>query len=191
MGNETGQPQQRARGPSSEQAGSVTSDEMVIMGRVAAPFGIKGWLRVTPYTHSPEDLLAYSELWLRVPGGEWRKCAISEAKVQSRSMLMALKGVTDRTDAEVYCRMEVAVPRSHLPPLGQDEYYWRDLLGMAVFTTDGVDLGKVEQIVETGANDVLVVRGERDRWIPFLLDHYVVSINLSDRKITVDWDPEF
>lgn len=174
-----------------QRSDSVNDDEMVILGRIASPFGIKGWLRLTPYTASPEDLLDYSELWMRDLQQGWIPCPISDAKLQNRSLLVALEGIEDRTAAELICRREVAVPASSLPDLEADEFYWRDLLGMSVLTPDGAELGQVYQIVETGANDVLVVLGEKEHWIPFLMDRYIRSVNLSERTIIADWDPEF
>lgn len=166
-------------------------EDLIVLGRVAGAFGIKGWLRITPFTRSAEDLLNYSSFWFETSNGHWQSYNVRNARVQNRSLLIEIEHLTDRTAAEGFARYQIAVSEDWLPPLEPDEYYWRDLFGMNVYTTTGVSLGQVAQIVETGANDVLVVRGERDRWIPFLLDHFISAIDMTNKRITVDWDPDF
>jgi 16S rRNA processing protein RimM len=101
-----------------------------------------------------------------------------------------LAGLEDRDAALRLKGLQIAVPRAALPPTQSNEYYWTDLLGMQVVTVQGVSLGTVDQMMETGANDVMVVAGERERLIPFIGD-VVKTVDLAARLITVDWDPEF
>jgi 16S rRNA processing protein RimM len=86
---------------------------------------------------------------------------------------------------------DIALYRQQLPELEAGDYYWSDLIGLRVLNLDGVDLGQVERLIETGANDVLVLQGERERLIPYLKDQVIKQINLDDKVIQVDWDPEF
>ena len=105
--------------------------------------------------------------------------------------VVILEGIADRDAAEALPGVEVAVWRDGLPALAEGEFYWSDLVGLTVATTEGVDLGVVDRMMETGANDVLVVKGERERLIPFLMDDVVRQVDLEAGHMEVDWDPEF
>jgi 16S rRNA processing protein RimM len=160
------------------------------MGRVLAPYGVRGWLKVRPETEQPESLLSYRTWRLAAESG-WRDYRLAEGRVHGGSILVArLEGVVDRDQAARLQNMPIAVPRSALPPAPEGEYYWADLIGLAVVNREGVELGVVDEMFATGANDVLVVRGDRERLIPFI-ESVVVEVDLRGSRLTVDWGAEY
>ncbi|MEF8794484.1 ribosome maturation factor RimM [Thiohalorhabdus sp.] len=164
----------------------------VVVGRIHGLFGVQGWLRLFSYLERPPDLLGFDRLWLVTQEGrEARRVLDTERK--GLRLVARLEGVGDRESARTLLGTEVQVPRSALPEAGEDEegFLWADLLGLDVETVEGVPLGSVTSLVDTGANDVLVVSGEdRERLIPFLGD-YVPEVDLERGIIRVDWDPDF
>ena len=162
----------------------------VVMGRVAAPHGVRGWFRVQSYGKSLDGLSACSHWWLG-KADEYRKWLVAEWQVHGNALVARLDGVTDRTTAESLRGMEVAIPREQLPAAGDNEYYWTDLIGLQVTSVTGEKLGKVEAILETGANDVLVVRDEnRERLIPFVAA-VLREVCLPEGRMVVDWEADY
>ncbi|CAG0983072.1 Ribosome maturation factor RimM [Methylophilaceae bacterium] len=162
---------------------------MVIMGRIVAPYGIYGWLKIQPDTEMLDGLLDYPEWWLGREN-QWQKYEVETARVHSDTLLVKLKGVSDRDAAFALKGKQVAVPRDQLPELDENEYYWSDLIGLQVSNLQEVDFGRIIDVFETGANDVLVVKGERERLIPFI-GQVVLDVDLDARTMRVDWDAEF
>jgi 16S rRNA processing protein RimM len=121
----------------------------------------------------------------------WQEFAVEASRVQSNGIVVRLEGCRDRESAVALRHAMVAVPRSALPEPEAGEYYWHALIGLTVMTTDGVELGHVDHLFETGANDVLVVQGDRERLIPWIQDQVVQRIDLTDGRMIVDWDPSF
>ncbi|MDX1496068.1 MAG: ribosome maturation factor RimM [Salinisphaeraceae bacterium] len=170
-------------------------DKRVALGRIGAPHGIKGWLRVFSDTWPPEEILSY-ERWFLECRNEWKTFEVVQARPQGKALIVQLQDeqgrlIEDRDQAAMLRNSTIAVWRSELPELEDDEIYWADLIGLNVETIEGVALGKVHTMMETGANDVLVVRGDRERLIPFVRDIVVKEIDLSRSLVRVDWDPEF
>jgi len=162
----------------------------VPLGRVGGPYGVRGWVRIVSGTQPPEQILEYSP-WLLERNGEWRPFEVVSGRVHGKGLVVQLAGCSDRDLAATLTGAEIAVPRTALAELTADEYYWADLVGLAVVTTEGIDLGTVDHLIETGANDVLVVRGDRERLIPFTPGHAVVEVDMAQRRLTVAWDPAF
>jgi len=161
-----------------------------MMGRVLAPFGIRGWLKVRSETDEPQALLSYRTWRLETAQG-WRDYQVEEGRAHGGSGLIAkLEGVDDRDRAAELRNSAITVARSALPPAGEGEYYWADLIGLSVTNREGVPLGVVEEIFATGANDVLVVRGERERLIPFV-QAVVVTVDLAAARLEVDWGADY
>ena len=155
------------------------------MGRILAPYGVRGWIKVRPQTESTDGLLGYRTWWLGKQG-EWNSYQLLEGRVHGTDVVARLEGVADRDRAAQLRGCEVAVPRSELPPAPEGEYYWADLIGLEVVNREGVRLGQVAEVFATGANDVLVVRGERERLIPFV-EAVVVDVDLEGALLTLDW----
>ncbi|MGQ9685192.1 MAG: ribosome maturation factor RimM [Thiobacillaceae bacterium] len=166
-----------------------TTDELVVMGRIAAPYGVKGWVKVQPYTEYLDSLLDYP-VWRLGSSGAWRSYRVLDGRPHGRFLLAELEGVGDRDVAERLRGMDVAVARDELPEPGEDEYYWDDLIGLEVVNVSGLSLGRVEGLLETGAHDVLRVVGERERLIPFTAP-IVLEVDPSARRIRVDWEAEY
>ena len=158
---------------------------MVVMGRIRAPHGLKGWIKVQPFTQETGGLLDYPEWWLGREG-EWQQHRVLESAVHGSMVVARLDGVTDRDGAAGLKGKDIAVPRAAMPESGDGEFYWSDLLGMEVRNRDETRLGIVARILETGANSVLVVQGEREYLVPFIHD-VIVNVDLQARQLVVDW----
>jgi 16S rRNA processing protein RimM len=160
------------------------------MGRIAAPYGVRGWVRVVTFTEAPANLLAYSPWYLKREGG-WQAVELLDGREHGKGLVAQLAGCDDRDKAAALSGSEIGVYRSQLPVPDSDEYYWSDLVGMQVFTTRDVLLGVVDHLIETGANDVLVIQGERECLVPFVRDQVIKSVDIAAGVIRVDWDPDF
>ena len=159
------------------------------MGRIAAPYAVRGWIKVQPFTEYLDSLLDYPVWRLGKPTG-WQEYRVLEARVHSNHLIAQLEGVNDRSQAEALQGLEIAVARDELPEAEEDEYYWDDLIGLDVVNLDGVNLGKVTGLLETGAHDVLEVEGDKKRLIPFT-EPIVVEVDLKTGRIQVDWGADY
>lgn len=162
---------------------------MVVMGRIAAPYGVQGWLNVQPDTVHPDGLCSYPVWWVETREG-WKPFHLAEARTHGNHLVARLEGIGDRDAALRLKGTLVAIPRAELPEPDENEYYWADLVGLDVINTEGVALGKIASLLETGANDVMVVTGSREHLIPFI-EPVVVEVNLAGKRMVVDWDPQF
>ncbi len=164
----------------------------ITVGKTGAPYGVRGWVKVQSFTESAENLLDY-EPWYVESGDSsaWVEAAVVEAKIHGKGIIAKFEGCDDRDAALQMGGLEIAIQRDQLPKPEAGEYYWIDLEGLEVKTLDDVLLGKVDHIEATGANDVLVVKGERERLIPYVLDHIVHEVDLDAGFMRVDWDPDF
>ncbi|MCD6005953.1 ribosome maturation factor RimM [Vreelandella alkaliphila] len=175
---------------------SHTDDAHVVLGKLTSPHGIKGWLKVYSYTNPIDSIMEYPEWWVR-QGESLTRMTVIQGRRQGKGLVVQLKGVDDRTAAEALAQTDILMPKEVLPTLSDDEYYWHELEGLTVFTQSGERLGQVSYLFETGANDVIVVRGDndaidkRERLLPFLPDDVIVEISLEDGRMVVNWDPEF
>lgn len=159
------------------------------MGRVTGPFGVVGWVKIHPYTETSGSLTRYHTWWMG-KAEPYAEHAVTEAKVHGAEVVAKLEGIDDRDAAAMLKGMLVAVPRAELPRPKKDEYYWTDLIGLSVVNAEGVEFGTVKELLETGANDVLVVQGERERLIPFIRQ-VILDVDLKGRSIRVDWGADY
>jgi 16S rRNA processing protein RimM len=164
---------------------------MVVMGKVVGAQGILGWVKVQTFTEYLDSLLDY-DTWYVGNEQEWRPLEVLEANVHGGRVLIAkLQGIVDRTAAEKYKGLLIAVPRAELPEKEEGEYYWSDLIGLTVENLQGEVFGTVDSLLETGANDVLVVKGESgEKLIPFI-DSVIQQVDLKNKKIRVDWQADY
>jgi 16S rRNA processing protein RimM len=160
------------------------------VGRIVGIHGVDGWVKLESWTEPRLRIFSYRPWRLTLAGSEF-EAASAQGHEQGKGMVAKLPGCDDRDAAARLIGATIQVPRSALPKPKRGEYYWTDLEGLAVVTVDGVDLGKVSHLFATGANDVLVVHGERERLIPFATGQFVKEVDLKAGRITVDWDPEF
>jgi 16S rRNA processing protein RimM len=160
------------------------------VGRIVGIHGLDGWVKLESWTEPRLRIFSYRPWRLTLAGSEF-EAASAQGHEQGKGMVAKLPGCDDRDAAAKLVGATIQVPRSALPKPKRGEYYWTDLEGLVVATVDGVDLGKVSHLFATGANDVLVVHGERERLIPFVTGQFVKEVDLKAGRITVDWDPEF
>lgn len=170
--------------------GEQLEDRLLVMGRIAAPYGVNGWVHVTAYTELPENLLHYLP-WHIYRQGNWQVVEIISGRHHGKGLVVQLKGSTDRDAAATLRGVDIGIYRSQLPPVDADEYYWTDLIGLQVIAKDDRVLGRLDHLLETGANDVMVVKGEQEYLIPYIEGQVVASVDLVTREIRVDWDPDF
>lgn len=161
------------------------------MARVAAPFGIKGWVKLQVFTESPDSLDAYANWFLRSSTG-WESFELEDFAVNVKAVVAKFKGIDDRTAAERICKRDIGIPRDALDELEDGEVYWADLVGCEVIDTLGKSRGRIEGLMETGANDVLVVRSEKNAesteiLIPFV-DEYLANVDRQNKVVTVRWE---
>lgn len=169
----------------------MLADEFINIGEISGVFGIKGWIKVYSFTEPRENVLSYSP-WILKKGSETKEVKLVKGKRQGKTIVASLEGVSDRDVAAGYCGWGILIRKSQLPRPASGEYYWADLVGLQVETVQGVELGKVDYLIETGANDVLVVLDdETERLIPFLQGPVIKKIDLDNQKMVVDWDPDF
>lgn len=159
----------------------------ILMGRVAGLYGVKGWLKIVSYTRPPDNIFLYNP-WQIKQDGASRAVALVEGKVHGKGLIAAFAGITDRDAARELIGAEIEIDRAQLRELAPGEYYWHDLLGMQVVNNSGKALGRLTEILETGANDVLVVKGEGRHLIPLVWNSYVLAVDREQGIIRVDWE---
>jgi 16S rRNA processing protein RimM len=148
---------------------------------------VRGWVKVFSYTQPREAILNYDS-WYLLDQGNWRAAKVLEGKRQGKSVIAHLDGIDDRDLAATLIGSDIAIPREALPEAEEGSYYWADLEGMQVVHRDGTDLGRVAYLMETGANDVLVTEGERERLIPFIAEKVILDVDFDKGVISVDWE---
>jgi len=164
------------------------SGEELALGYVSAVHGVKGWVKIHSWTRPMEAILEYQP-WLL---GEDRKpVKIVDGRKQGKGLAVQLPGCEDREQARLLVGQQIHVLRENMPATSPDEYYWTDLVGLEVYTLSGEHLGKVEELMETGSNDVLVIKGQREHLVPFIHGQFVMNVSFEDKRIDVDWDPDF
>lgn len=163
-------------------------DRIIALGHIAGVHGIRGWVRVFSHTEPREAILDYRP-WLL--GDDGRHVEPLEGARHGKTVIARLEGIGDRDQAERLVGQTIGVERRDLPELGEGQFYWADLIGLEVVLKGGESLGTVEDLMATGAHDVMVVRGDRERLIPFVLDRTVLAVHFESRRITVDWDVDY
>lgn len=164
--------------------------DWVQLGKISGLYGVRGWVKVYSFTGPRENILRYRR-WFLTLNGKRTEVELETGRIHGKGIVARIRGVEDRDAAAAWLGAQISVPRSELPPNEEGEWYWTDLVGLEVVTTGGVSLGKVSALMETGANDVMVVEGDRERLLPFITGQYVKRVDLDAGKIEVDWDPEF
>jgi len=170
----------------------LTGNDIVILGRLADPYGIRGWLKLHPFGDDPLDWDEIPVWWISKDGESWRECGLKGLKVHGNGVVVLLDGIDDRTAAEAMKGVLVGAPREALPETDEDEYYWADLIGLDVINTAEERLGKVVGLLETGAHDVLRVVGddEVERLLPFVAA-VVLTVDKEARLIRVEWGSDW
>ncbi|MCR4347433.1 MAG: ribosome maturation factor RimM [Sulfuricaulis sp.] len=164
-------------------------DGLVHFGRITGLFGVQGWVKVFSHARPRESIIDYSP-WLVKTAGDWRELVVEEGRAQGKGVVAKLAGVDDRDQASQLIGADIEIKFSQLPPLLKGEYYWTQLVGLEVVNLAGERLGKVDHLVETGANDVLVVLNGKERWLP-VTAKVIRGVDLEAGVIRVDWEADF
>ena len=170
--------------------------EWVHVGKLNGLFGVKGWVKIFSNTQPKENILNYSPLFLKREG-KWQEYKVVAGKLHGKGVIAQFAGCNDRDLAAELIGSEIAIKREQLADTQSNEYYWTDLVGLVVTNTDGIELGKITSMLETGANDVMIVTGvseegkKQERLLPFLTDEVVQKVDLESGTMTVEWDADF
>lgn len=166
------------------------AQQRINIGNIAGAFGVKGWVKVFSDTRPSENILAYSP-WRLAKNNSCTTVTVINGHLQGKAIVAQLAEIKDREQAKLLTDWGISIAREQLPKTNVDEFYWSDLIGLTVITVGGHNLGQVDHLIETGANDVLVIKGGRERLIPFLVGKTVLKIDQKTRKMLVDWNSEF
>ena len=167
------------------------NERRILLGRIVGAFGIRGQIKIESWTEPRDAIFRYQPWILMDAAGKEREFSGARGKESGKHLVATFPEVTDRDVVEAMRGTDIYVLRSALPPPKAGEFYWIDLEGFRVVNVDGVDFGTVSHLFSTGANDVLFVRGDRERMVPFVEPDFVKSIDFDGGLITVDWDPDF
>ena len=175
----------------------MTQQRIEVVGKLGSTYGIRGWLRVYSSTEYAESIFDYQPWFLKIKG-QWQPTELESWKHHNHELIAKLKNVNDRETAQSLANVEIGVDLSVFPKLEEGDYYWHDLIGCNVVNLEGYVMGTVTEMMETGSNDVLVVRanskdafGKQERLIPFLYEQVVKRVDLTTKVIEVDWDAGF
>jgi 16S rRNA processing protein RimM len=165
-------------------------ETFIRIGKVGSTYGVHGWLRVHTYTDLDTNILKYKPWYLSNNNQQWDMVTLEDGRVHSGSIIVKLAGFNTPEQSRLLAGKIIAIHRSQLPPLNQGEYYWSDLEGLTVINKNGVILGTVSYLIETGANDVLVIKdpGNKEQAIPYLPGKVIINVDLTAQQIHVDWE---
>lgn len=160
----------------------------IIVGKFGATYGVHGWIKIHAYTEFGEDILTYQPWYIQRTPNTWAPIAIEDGRLHGNGIIVKPNNINSPEEARLLTGFNIAITRDQLPPLKKNEYYWSDLIGLSVINQRGELLGKVIYLMETGSNDVLVIKGEKEHGIPFLMGSVVKSVDLDKQEIHVDWE---
>ncbi|MFK8026767.1 MAG: ribosome maturation factor RimM [Gammaproteobacteria bacterium] len=165
--------------------------EKVLLGQINGLFGVKGWIKVFSYTRPRIKIVDYQTWYL---GDDFKQAKrIEQSRSQKGGVIVKLEGVDDRDSAVELLDQKIWIAGEQLTPLPENEYYWYQLIGLDVLDTENKQLGSIKDLIETGANDVMVIRGKgkTEHLIPYIQGQVIKSIDLERNCMVVDWDPDF
>jgi 16S rRNA processing protein RimM len=168
------------------QKASVDTETKIIVGQFGSVYGVRGWLHVNSFTDETANIINYPEWWIESQA-RWQQVFVDQFKFHDKDLVVKLKNCDDRDQARVYTNHFIAIPRDSLPPLPEDEFYWTDLVNLRVLNLQGLELGFVDHLLATGANDVFVVKGKHQYLLPYV-DAVIKSIDIKQKILIVDWD---
>ena len=160
-----------------------------MVGKINGLFGVKGWVKIFSHTEPRKNILNYQPWQVKIDN-QWQTLELSGGREQSKTVVAGIKGIDDREQARALIGTEIYINREQLPQLAPGEYYWEDLIGLEVINTEGVSLGKVKNLMDTGANAVLISKTHKEHWVPFIEPH-LIQVDLEAGQIQVDWDEDF
>lgn len=164
-----------------------TDDNYIVVGQIGSTYGVKGWVKILSFTESINNIVEYQP-WYIENGTGWKPLKVEDATEYGKGLIVKLAGFEVPETVKVLSGKKIAILRSQLPKLDKNEYYWDDLKGLTVIDQHGTVLGKVIYLLETGSNDVLVVKGEKEHAIPYLPGKVVTEIDLAKGEMHVNWE---
>jgi 16S rRNA processing protein RimM len=165
------------------------NDKKLLVGKINGFFGLQGWVKVFSYTSPRSNILNYSP-WSIKSEDIFQEIDVIKGREQSKTIVAHIKGIDNREDSQKFIGKDVYIDKDQLPELKEGKYYWHELIGFKVINKNQENLGVVDYFVETGANDVLVVRGKKEHWIPYI-EPFLISIDSQNKEILVEWDKDF
>ena len=165
------------------------NDKKLLVGKINGFFGLQGWVKVFSYTSPRSNILNYSP-WSIKSEDIFQEIDVIKGREQSKTIVAHIKGIDNREDSQKFIGKDVYIDKDQLPELKEGKYYWHELIGFKVINNNQENLGVVDYFVETGANDVLVVRGKKEHWIPYI-EPFLISIDTQNKEILVEWDKDF
>ena len=169
-----------------------------MVGKINGLFGVQGWVKIFSHTQPRKNILSYQPWHIQIDG-QWQTLDIIKGREQGKTIVAQLKDINDREQAKSMIGIDLYIEKSQLPKLSEGEYYWEDLIGLEVVNQNNVVLGKVSNLVDTGANNVLVVNSDKEplsgkdgkeHWVPYI-EPFLISVDLDKQQILVDWDEDF
>ncbi len=173
------------------------SEDYILLGKISGVHGIKGWVKVFSYTSPRLKITEYSQWYLKSKKDQsWVSTKLIEGKEQGKNIIARLDNIKYRDEAEALIGTEISIHKDQLEVLAENEYFWRDLIGLSVETIEGEKLGKIDWLFDTGSNDVIVIKETegvevKEHLLPFVFDDVIKSVDLETSLMIVDWDPEF
>lgn len=161
----------------------------LLAGKIGAPHGVRGWVKVFPYTESAENLLNYQPWWVQRQG-VWQCLKVLHAQIHGTALIVSFEGIVDRDQAQRLTNTEICIDREALPKLAKGEYYWSQLEGLQVKNLEGFEFGSVRHLMSTGANDVMFIKGKKEYCLPYVPGQVVKEVDLAKQEILVDWPEE-
>ena len=166
-----------------------SDEKKLLVGKINGFFGVQGWVKIFSYTEPRKNILEYQP-WYFIDDGTYKPIEMTTGREQSKTIVAHVKGIDNKDQAVQLIGKSLYIDKDQLPQLDDNEHYWHELVGFRVINKDGIDLGVVDYLVDTGSNNVLVIKGNKEHWIPYI-EPYLVSIDKQNRVINVDWDENF
>ncbi len=160
-----------------------------MVGTINGLFGVQGWVKVFSHTQPRKNILSYQPWHIQVDG-QWQILEVTNGRSQSKTIVAKIKGIDNREQARAMIGVDIYIERSQLPKLKKGEHYWEDLIGLEVINQSNFVLGRVQGLVDTGANHVLVVQGKKEHWVPYI-PPFLCEVDIKQRQILVDWNEDF
>ena len=169
----------------------MEDDKKIYLGKITGVHGIKGWLKIQSFSSPPENILNYPS-WIITNKGEEDFYSIEQGRKQNNKIVVKLEKIDDRNTAESLINSKIQILRSDLPKLSNENYYWSDLVGLSVLNSEETVIGKIESLIETGANDVMVIITLKDErvLVPFVMHEIIKEVNVELNYIKIDWSIE-
>lgn len=164
----------------------MPASKIITIGRLGKPVGLQGWMRLISFTEPVENILSYQH-WFLNTGKGWQQAAFYETKLQGNQILVKFPGMDTPEKAKQLTHATLGISREQLPSLSEGEFYWSDLEGLRVINTQGIELGIIDYLFNTGSNDVIVVKGTKEHLLPYL-KKVVLAVDLAEGTMLVDWD---